>query len=102
MHVTPEKAGSYASFETNLHFENEEAIRNVVRRNLEIFKPTRFDVMLFQARAGFRDLDPTFKLEQEDSRRLSSGYDVQFCHFTRSASKSARAGAAVQKERRAR
>jgi len=83
VHVTPERAGSYASFETNASFAEPDLLRRQVLRVLEMFRPRRFDLLLFQTRMDFSRLDPRFRLEEEEQKRLGCGYDVQFCHFER-------------------
>jgi S-adenosylmethionine decarboxylase len=86
VHVTPEEAGSYASFETNVAFAKAAEVRNTALRAVSIFRPERFDLMLFQSRADFRSLHPGYVLQSDEARRLGCGYNVQFCHFSRAAS----------------
>ena len=45
IHVTPERLGSYASFETNYDFRND--LTPLVGRILDVFKPRAFDILSF-------------------------------------------------------
>ena len=72
VHVTPEPQCSYASFETNVPGrqtgrETVEVIQHVV----DIFKPGRFSVTLFEARASNSEMD-------ELSQLGDSAIEVQF------------------------
>ncbi|KAI9037019.1 adenosylmethionine decarboxylase SPE2 [Aspergillus affinis] len=53
VHVTPEPQCSYASFETNVpHSQNGQTTADIVQQVVEIFKPGRFSVTLFEATDG--------------------------------------------------
>jgi S-adenosylmethionine decarboxylase len=109
VHVTPEPHCSYASFETNVPTkqtgrETVDVIENVVN----IFKPGRFSVTLFEAKASateMRDfgIEPTTAVDaaKASARRNSKmekiqgyrrvdrivhdldGYDLVFCYYER-------------------
>jgi S-adenosylmethionine decarboxylase len=83
VHVTPEEAGSYASFETNVAFSRPQDARDAAWRAVSIFRPSRFDVMLFQDRIDFAGLDASYTMLGGEFRRLGCGYHVHFCHFSR-------------------
>ncbi|KAL1970843.1 hypothetical protein VTN77DRAFT_2677 [Rasamsonia byssochlamydoides] len=52
VHVTPEPHCSYASFETNVpHQQNGQETADIVKHVVDIFKPGRFTVTLFEAKA---------------------------------------------------
>ncbi|KAH8702178.1 S-adenosylmethionine decarboxylase proenzyme [Talaromyces proteolyticus] len=54
VHVTPEPQCSYASFETNVpHSQEGRETAEIVKNVVEIFKPGRFTVTLFEAKPGF-------------------------------------------------
>ena len=81
VHVTPDEPASYASFETNHFFAPGELLESSLRL-LELFKPERFDLVLFQ-QGPDRELtsalgDPVI----QEHLRLASGYPVHFLHFT--------------------
>ncbi|OOF94375.1 hypothetical protein ASPCADRAFT_208890 [Aspergillus carbonarius ITEM 5010] len=51
VHVTPEPQCSYASFETNVpHSQNGQTTQEIVEQVVNIFKPGRFTVTLFEAK----------------------------------------------------
>ncbi len=90
VHVTPEEAGSYASFETN-RVLGDAGVRDQVQRAIEVFRPQRMDVILFQRRVHFGDLGTEYPLVMEELRHIGNGYNVQFCHFARAMSTSGHA-----------
>jgi S-adenosylmethionine decarboxylase len=56
VHVTPEPHCSYASFETNVpHLQNGRQTADIVEHVVDIFKPGRFTVTLFEAKAPVAD-----------------------------------------------
>ena len=99
VHVTPEEAGSYASYETSFAFPDNQTIRDAVERVVGIFNPNRFDVFLFQNRITFDSFGP-FHMQREACTTLSSGYAVQFCHFLRDAETPAGAGEPASRKAR--
>jgi S-adenosylmethionine decarboxylase len=64
VHVTPESHCSYASFETNVpHLQKGRETADIVKHVVDIFKPGRFTVTLFEAKSGLRragDMDGAF------------------------------------------
>jgi S-adenosylmethionine decarboxylase len=53
VHVTPEPQCSYASFETNVpHSQSGRETAEIVKHVVDIFKPGRFTVTLFEAKPG--------------------------------------------------
>lgn len=53
VHVTPEPQCSYASFETNVpHAQTGRETADIVKHVVDIFKPGRFTVTLFEAKPG--------------------------------------------------
>ncbi|PYH36940.1 adenosylmethionine decarboxylase SPE2 [Aspergillus neoniger CBS 115656] len=51
VHVTPEPHCSYASFETNVpHSQNGQTTQEIIQQVVNIFKPGRFTVTLFEAK----------------------------------------------------
>ncbi|KJF60601.1 S-adenosylmethionine decarboxylase proenzyme [Coccidioides immitis RS] len=56
VHVTPEPHCSYASFETNVpHAQSGRETADIVKHVVEIFKPGRFSVTLFEAKPPHAD-----------------------------------------------
>lgn len=109
VHVTPEPHCSYASFETNVpHSQNGQQTADIIKQVVNIFKPGRFTVTLFEAKAsepvdgdldGIKDLKAlerqairrTAKMEQISGyRRVDrivhdlDGYDLVFRYYERS------------------
>ena len=94
VHVTPEPQCSYASFETNvpIHQTGRETAE-VVEQVVNIFKPGRFSVTLFETKPDVDLKRPEKKAAKLDSlkgyRRVDrivhdlNGYDLVFRHFER-------------------
>ena len=58
VHVTPEPVCSYASFETNVPCgQTGRETVDVVQHAVDIFKPGRFTVTLFEAKTSYEELD---------------------------------------------
>ncbi|KAJ5853732.1 hypothetical protein N7534_006275 [Penicillium rubens] len=58
VHVTPEPQCSYASFETNVpHSQNGKATADIIQQVVEIFKPGRFSITLFETKPALDELD---------------------------------------------
>ena len=72
VHVTPERVCSYASFETNVPVaQTGRETVDIVQHVVEMFKPGRFTVTLFEAKTSFdekckagSDLDALFEIKQ--------------------------------------
>lgn len=85
VHVTPEPHCSYASFETNVpHSQNGQATADIVQQVVNIFKPGRFTVTLFEAKPSIQqvegDWDSTKEikyLERQAARRKLKGEHVE-------------------------
>jgi S-adenosylmethionine decarboxylase len=81
VHVTPERISSYASFETNYHFQGD--LDDVAHRVLDFFRPRSFDVVLFD-RTGAIPFDvERYRLKQHVAQELNCGYQVRFLSFFR-------------------
>lgn len=80
IHVTPEKSGSYASFETNVKLGNR--IVSGVRAVLDLFQPRSFDIIYFHPEKGLKafDIEP-FVQRNYVSQSLSCGYEVGFSTY---------------------
>lgn len=97
VHVTPEPNCSYASFETNVPArQTGRETAEVVEQVVNIFRPGRFSVTLFEAKAeqgGSSRLEPgkgSTRMEQiKGYRRVDrvvhdlNGYDLVFRHYER-------------------
>ncbi|RJE19682.1 s-adenosylmethionine decarboxylase [Aspergillus sclerotialis] len=109
VHVTPEPHCSYASFETNVpHSQNGQTTADIVQQVVNIFKPGRFTVTLFETKPSAvqteADLDGTKEIKylerQAARRKLNSehvagyrrvdrivhdldGYDLVFRYYER-------------------
>lgn len=58
VHVTPESVCSYASFETNVPCgQTGRETVDIVQHAVDIFKPGRFSVTLFEAKTSYAELD---------------------------------------------
>ncbi len=79
IHVTPQKLGSYVSFETNLLIEGK--VDQVVKKVAQIFKPSSFDVILFHPQYLENMNLPNYYLRSTVKERLSCGYEVLFSHY---------------------
>lgn len=85
VHVTPEPHCSYASFETNVpHSQNGQATADIVQQVVNIFKPGRFTVTLFEAKPSAPPIDGDWDstkeikfLERQAARRKLKGEHVE-------------------------
>lgn len=58
VHVTPEPHCSYASFETNVpHSQNGKTTADIIRQVIDIFKPGRFSITLFETKPSADEID---------------------------------------------
>ena len=81
VHVTPEKTGSYVSFETNRQLSGD-GLNETLDRLLSIFKPQSFDLVLFQYRQRPKILDILgYQPRDEVVQQLKCGYRVSFRHY---------------------
>ncbi|OJJ48490.1 hypothetical protein ASPZODRAFT_61905 [Penicilliopsis zonata CBS 506.65] len=109
VHVTPEPHCSYASFETNVpHKQNGQTTAGIIQQVVDIFKPGRFSITLFEAKpapeATDGDYDPAKELkffQRQAARRATNmekiagyrrvdrivhdldGYDLVFRYYER-------------------
>jgi S-adenosylmethionine decarboxylase len=108
VHVTPEPQCSYASFETNVpHSQNGKATADIIQQVVDIFKPGRFSITLFETKPAIDEIDEvdgvhdqqhaqrhslrrSNKMEQVDGyRRVDrivhdlNGYDLVFRYYER-------------------
>jgi len=81
VHVTPERASSYASFETNCSIVND--LEAVVGRVLEVFNPRSFDLVLFDRDGTVPFATESYQLKAHVAQELSCGYKVRFLSFFR-------------------
>ncbi|MBI3288482.1 MAG: adenosylmethionine decarboxylase [Elusimicrobia bacterium] len=77
VHVTPQKIGSYVSFETNCVMGD---ANETVTRVLELFKPQSCDVLLFQPQSGRKKVRCYYPIKRAVRQNLSCGYRVSFDH----------------------
>lgn len=79
VHVTPERVGSYVSFETNWDFRND--TESLVGRIVQLFAPESFDVVSFVP-GDCHDCDAIdgYQLRKHVRQQLC-GYGVTFQHF---------------------
>ncbi|KAL3478449.1 S-adenosylmethionine decarboxylase [Aspergillus californicus] len=82
VHVTPEPHCSYASFETNVpHSKNGQTSAGIIQQVVDIFKPGRFTVTVFEAKPGVDgDWDSNKEaryIERQAARRVAKGETVQ-------------------------
>jgi len=79
LHVTPQRQGSYVSFETNLPLAPG-AVCDTAAHLLRSFRPARSDLLLFQAPLELAGLPAGYEPIATGSRRLGCGYDVAYAH----------------------
>jgi S-adenosylmethionine decarboxylase len=76
-HVTPQKIGSYVSFETNcVEGDGNETVARV----LDLFKPQSCDVLLFQPQAARKRVRCDYPIKRAVRQNLTCGYRVSFDH----------------------
>lgn len=77
IHVTPQKIGSYVSFETN-HVPGD--ANELVTRVLDIFKPQSCDVVLFQPQGSRKKIRCSYPVKRSFRQNIPCGYRVTFDH----------------------
>ncbi len=82
LHVTPQRIGSYVSFETNFRL-GVAAQRTVIERLLACFRPRRCDLLLFGDRLDLAGPPPGFTILGSTQRRLGCGYTIDYAHIER-------------------
>ncbi|MFA6316599.1 MAG: adenosylmethionine decarboxylase [Elusimicrobiota bacterium] len=80
LHVTPQRIGSYVSFETNQVGPD---ANRLMKRLLGIFKPRSCDVLLFQPMGSRRDIRVPYPVKRSVRQNLAAGYRVSFDHHFR-------------------
>ncbi|KAI9933299.1 hypothetical protein ASPWEDRAFT_174455 [Aspergillus wentii DTO 134E9] len=102
VHVTPEPHCSYASFETNVpHSQTGQTTAGIIKQVVDIFKPGRFSVTLFEAQPDEGEADSAKYIERQTARRATKmehidgyrrvdrivhdldGYDLVFRYYER-------------------
>ena len=84
IHVTPEEAGSYVSFETNFDFRHD--LNELVKKITRIFQPRTFDVLTFLPEGESRLSVDGYRLGDHVVRILS-GYCVTYFQHIRASSR---------------
>jgi S-adenosylmethionine decarboxylase len=79
IHVTPESDGSYISFETNA-FNKEEQVE-WTKKVLQVFKPTSFDLVLFNKEKISRPEFGGYILKRQFAERLPTQYETQYFSY---------------------
>ena len=79
IHVTPEAVGSYASFETNAATPEER--KYWIDRIIGIFKPTSFDVLVFDDKVTTIPEIETYSKKSVYSSDLKCGFQVQYSSY---------------------
>ncbi len=82
LHVTPQRIGSYVSFETNVRL-GIAAQRRLVSALLSRFKPARCDLMLFGAPLDVTAAPPGFRITRTTNQVLGCGYSIAYAHAER-------------------
>ena len=78
IHVTPENAGSYVSFETNYDFRGR--LTNLVATLIELFRPRAFDVLAFLPGREI-DLSVNGYLRGDHVYDILGGYHVSYFQY---------------------
>ncbi len=79
VHVTPQRVGSYVSFETN-DVPDAGRVTEISRRILGFFRPGRCDAFAFDAPVALADLGAEFRAGAPRRDTLSCGYRVEYVH----------------------
>jgi S-adenosylmethionine decarboxylase len=80
IHVTPEEAGSYVSFESN--FKDPKAFQPLIEKVISTFEPNSYDVILFSPKPmSFEQSLSGFYKKSEVEQKLTSGYAVRFLSY---------------------
>ena len=82
IHVTPEEACSYASFETNHRFDGD--LEPILGRLLRIFRPRSYDLILYGDRLHSVPMAAgDYRLKSHAAQVLDPGLQVRFMSFYR-------------------
>ena len=90
LHVTPERVGSYVSFETNAP-ELDHDPSGLVQEVVERFRPESFDVVVFEPDDDPVSVDVPGYVLRKHVQEPVSGYHVTFQHFYRPSTRPVRA-----------
>jgi S-adenosylmethionine decarboxylase len=82
LHVTPQRKGSYTSFETNYRVETS-GVRATVSHLLGFFRPARCDVLVFQSGLDLGGLENGFRVASTQAVTLGCGYACSYAHIDR-------------------
>jgi S-adenosylmethionine decarboxylase len=82
LHVTPQRIGSYVSFETNVRL-GVAAQRRVVSGLLSRFLPARCDLLLFGAPLDAAAAPAGFRVTHASDQMLACGYSIAYAHVER-------------------
>jgi S-adenosylmethionine decarboxylase len=83
LHVTPEREGSYASFEMGWDFGTDVAAATIARLLAE-FAPARADLLYFMPPGRLTFLPEHYTPRRVTDAVLGNGYHVIYCHLERS------------------
>ncbi len=86
IHVTPQKLGSFVSFETNASLSEKE-ITETLGKLADIFGPNSLDVICFTKPKREVEIGCPYYLKKKVSEILPSGYEVVFHHYFRKLNK---------------
>jgi S-adenosylmethionine decarboxylase len=82
LHVTPQRRGSYVSFETNHRLDAGE-LKKLAGRLLETFQPARAELLVFQGPDLPTEIAAGMVETGRSERRLRCGYAVAYAHLVR-------------------
>lgn len=82
LHVTPQRVGSYVSFETNVRL-GIAAQRRVISALLSRFQPARCDLMQFGAPLDAAAAPAGFQVTATSDQLLVCGYSIAYAHVKR-------------------
>lgn len=82
MHATPEREGSYVSFEMGWGLDAA-AAGEAVRRLMAFFKPERADLLLFSRTLTDDDLPHGYVADRRRADSLACGYPMQYFHLVK-------------------
>jgi len=81
LHVTPERNGSYVSFETNYRVDGK--LESIAGPLLELFRPRSFDLVAFHQGERLEFEPERYRVKSHVAQELSCGYEVRFMSFFR-------------------
>lgn len=83
IHVTPQKPCTYISFETNYHFQNNEAeLKKTIKKVLFAFQPKQYNVLFFENKKRLNVLkDLPGGLVDHKSTKLECGFSTEYADY---------------------